>query len=623
MQHKFVRADDSVISAVKSVRYTQQAIDNKCIRFGNCFSSCIEVTAYGTGSAIVANGEEIRYYKIYDVDSSFNPIDPPREEFIGTFTAISSIPSKNTFSFVAYDNLYKLSVDFSQHLASIKSSFPMTISDLLDEIESVAGVQINRTPVDWWEYNSPISINYFYADGITCRDIVSAIYEISGHNMVVGSNGKIGGRTFENVNPAPGWLDCKKYIIAPTDRITYYEDINHTVPLIPAFYKENGLNISDFQAQGPSKAIFKKSDGTILKEAAPLWPSVYPNEFIISGNIILDNIIIDADADFTLEYFCGVVAQRVYRITAGLTSSVYFNARNAEVHLFPFRNPYTCFMIAYAIDAKGRAFQFPIMKIVETDSDVALYCFENEYFDNSAQNYNSTDQNVIAISAIVNKLSDEVNGKVSKDGDTITGNLEVTGNLTNNGNAVLTAADVEFDVYDSVTDLGLTSGSATISGAYAAMSDNSILICTSGDFTSSEIPTGSAGTVVMVKRQAARGIILLYGKNESHKDYRMYLGSNNVPTGTWISQQANNLASVTDLTGYTSSSNLFTFPSDGYVFLANNSGQNGRGYLLGSGQTSSYLQFGVVQGRWTLFVRAGMKTYMDGTANVYRFVPLS
>ena len=525
MQHKFVRADDSVITAVKSVRYTQQAIDNKCIRLGNCFSSCIEVTAYGTGSAIVANGEEIRYYKVYDVDSSFNPIDPPREEYIGTFTAISSIPTKNTFSFVAYDNVYKLSVDFSQHLASIQSSFPMLISDLLAEIETVSGVQFGLSGNEWWTQYS-VSVDYFYADGVTCRDIVSAIYELSGYNIAVNNSGEIIGKTFGNTNSAPGWLACKKYIVCPTDQITYYEDINQTVPLIPAFYKENGINISDYEAKEPSKVVFKKSDGTILKEASPVYPPLYTNEYIVSGNIILDNIIIDANADTALGWCCSNVLSQLSKITSGVSSSVYFNVRNAEAHLFPFRNPYSCFMIAYVRDAQGVAFQFPIMKMVETDSEVVLYSYTNEYFDNSAQNYNSTDQNVVALSALVNKIGGDIDD-INNDIGTINGDITTVNTALGN---------LSYKMYYAVTQLGLTTGSATVSSCWNAMPTQSILIAGVGNFSSSAVPYASAyGQVVIVKNTNTNGYIYLHGLSESVGDYRMYLsGSPYAPSETWI-----------------------------------------------------------------------------------------
>lgn len=99
----------------------------------------------------------------------------------------------------------------------------------------------------------------------------------------------------------------------------------------------------------------------------------------------------------------------------------------------------------------------------------------------------------------------------------------------------LTSADVNYKIYDSVTDLGLTSGSATISGAWTAMVAPSILICPASDF--SDAPNAN-GTVEIVK--ASKGYIQFWGNTESNNDYRMFLNASNNPSGTWIEQLTRN-----------------------------------------------------------------------------------
>lgn len=96
------------------------------------------------------------------------------------------------------------------------------------------------------------------------------------------------------------------------------------------------------------------------------------------------------------------------------------------------------------------------------------------------------------------------------------------------------AADIEYKIYNSVTDLGLTSGSATIVEAYAAMTMHTILICLAEQFASSELPSGFAGTIEIVRSaNSYRGWINLYGDIASRGDYRMFINSG-VPTGTWV-----------------------------------------------------------------------------------------
>ena len=99
------------------------------------------------------------------------------------------------------------------------------------------------------------------------------------------------------------------------------------------------------------------------------------------------------------------------------------------------------------------------------------------------------------------------------------------------------ADDVQYKLYDSVTDLGLTSGSATIAGAWTAMPDASILICTASDFATSETPTSGSylGTIEITKLDANRAFVQAFGKTDSAGDYRMFCDSaTGSPSGTWF-----------------------------------------------------------------------------------------
>lgn len=93
--------------------------------------------------------------------------------------------------------------------------------------------------------------------------------------------------------------------------------------------------------------------------------------------------------------------------------------------------------------------------------------------------------------------------------------------------------------YTSVTQIGLTAGSATILGAYNAMPDGSALYAQSDDFANGAVP--SNGLVEIIKRQNARVYIAFYSKNAQTHDFRMYEGpseyngqSANAPTGNWV-----------------------------------------------------------------------------------------
>lgn len=91
--------------------------------------------------------------------------------------------------------------------------------------------------------------------------------------------------------------------------------------------------------------------------------------------------------------------------------------------------------------------------------------------------------------------------------------------------------EVQFKIYDSVTDLGLTSGSATILGAFDAMENGSILITPASEFSSTEVPHTN-GVVQIVKRQNGYSYTTYYALTTSVGDHRKFI-SGGKPSGDW------------------------------------------------------------------------------------------
>ena len=94
--------------------------------------------------------------------------------------------------------------------------------------------------------------------------------------------------------------------------------------------------------------------------------------------------------------------------------------------------------------------------------------------------------------------------------------------------------DVAYKVFDSVSDIGLTVGSAEISDAVTALIARSParLFCNSSDFANDEVPN-QYGEVEIVALAANRVTIWFYGQTSAYPDRRMYL-LNGTPTGTWV-----------------------------------------------------------------------------------------
>lgn len=186
-----------------------------------------------------------------------------------------------------------------------------------------------------------------------------------------------------------------------------------------------------------------------------------------------------------------------------------------------------------AIEVSGKTYKLTGATLAAALESIGNYVNANDLATTSADGLmSSTDKlklNGIAAGAQVN---------------TITG---VKGNAESNyrtGNVNLTPANVgvNFTVYNSVTQLGLTSGSATILAAYNAMGASTILIAPAGDFASAEVPS-TTGVVEIVKRASdgSRGYVAFHGKQGDAGDYRMFLGATsynsqnyNAPSGEWF-----------------------------------------------------------------------------------------
>ena len=84
----------------------------------------------------------------------------------------------------------------------------------------------------------------------------------------------------------------------------------------------------------------------------------------------------------------------------------------------------------------------------------------------------------------------------------------------------------------------------------------------------------------------------------------------------------NEMSTYTDITTYTSSSNMYQAPSDGYILIRNGTGAIGKGVLCGSNKVTT-ISIGVGQGDFTCFVKKGMYMYCANSPTEAYFVLLS
>lgn len=112
------------------------------------------------------------------------------------------------------------------------------------------------------------------------------------------------------------------------------------------------------------------------------------------------------------------------------------------------------------------------------------------------------------------------------------------------GNVELTPADIgaidENDLdykkwYNSVTELGLTAGSATIAGVWNALSNGERITCNASQFDADNRPS-VGGEIDIFRIEDDRGWIEFKGRQGIQKDFRMFLDAATPaqPTGVWM-----------------------------------------------------------------------------------------
>jgi len=176
MTHKIVRADGTIISNVKKCIYIEDVNGEANLRPGCVSSAHIDVTVYGLKKNAPEAGEKLTYYWVTDDNT---------ETKVGYFYAEPAINSRMTYKFIAYDAVAKLDADFSARLSELQDSFPMTLGDIVSEAATIAGVNLYTDAFP----RSGVSINAFYADNITCRQILSWAAEMNGKFVRCDSDG--------------------------------------------------------------------------------------------------------------------------------------------------------------------------------------------------------------------------------------------------------------------------------------------------------------------------------------------------------------------------------------------------------------------------------------------------
>lgn len=303
LRNKLVRSDGSIIdsSVIISCEFTEEVNNSENLTVGDVTSSEINLEILSTD--MVEQDEVLTYYIIED----------GVETKIGVFNAEKpTVASRTSIKFSAYDNIAKSEKVFSEWLRDNQSLFPMTLGTLVAHACEHCGLTLAASTFP----QSGIEINAFYADGITCRQILAWAGAIAGRFVRANSNGEIefawyadathvtlAPSTAGAVNSVSVTDDGAGNVNIVGDEATVADDgegnVSVEIPSVKALYnsgvvslvaevsvpyKQGSLSYETYTTDIVERVMIKQSDDDV----GVIYPAdATGNCFVIQGNMIL------------------------------------------------------------------------------------------------------------------------------------------------------------------------------------------------------------------------------------------------------------------------------------------------------------------------------------------------
>lgn len=223
---------------------------------GSAFSDYIEAEIWADpgGSLQITAGDALTYYRQDDAGSRTK---------VGVFYAEKPTRTKrNSYKVTAYDTMSKLDADFSGWLHANQAQFPKTIWQLVQLACQRAGVTLASSSLP---INGSYSVQAFYADDLTCRQIISWAAEAAGCYAHMNADGKLQFLTYADKRS--------------TAKITPDGASNST-----AYYADS-LSYEDYTVKAIEKVQIRQSDSDV----GVIYPdsTTATNTYVVQGNLIL------------------------------------------------------------------------------------------------------------------------------------------------------------------------------------------------------------------------------------------------------------------------------------------------------------------------------------------------
>ena len=301
-------------SAVKSLTLHTAVNAGQEFTIGSAFSDYIEAEIWADpgGSLQITAGDALTLYRQDDAGNRTK---------VGVFYAEKPTRTKrNSYKVTAYDTMSKLDADFSGWLRANQAQFPKTIWQLVQLACQRAGVALASSSLP---INGSYSVQAFYADDLTCRQIISWAAEAAGCYAHMNADGKL--------------------------QFLTYTDKRSTVKITPdgasnstAYYADS-LSYEDYTVKAIEKVQIRQSDSDV----GVIYPdsTTATNTYAVQGNLLLTT---GTEANLKS------VVQNLYNVLKNVT----YTPCKVSV---PSSSGLACGQIVHVKDARGREFDTYLM----------------------------------------------------------------------------------------------------------------------------------------------------------------------------------------------------------------------------------------------------------------------
>lgn len=417
-------------SAMKSLTLHTAVNAGQEFTIGSAFSDYIEAEIWADpgDSLQITAGDALTYYRQDDAGNRTK---------VGVFYAEKPTRTKrNSYKVTAYDTMSKLDADFSSWLRANQARFPKTIWQLVQLACQRAGVALASSSLP---INGSYSVQAFYADDLTCRQIISWAAEAAGCYAHMNADGKLQFLTYTDKRS--------------TAKITPDGASNST-----AYYADS-LSYEDYTVKAIEKVQIRQSDSDV----GVIYPdsTTATNTYAVQGNLLLTT---GTEANLKS------VVQNLYNVLKNVT----YTPCKVSV---PSGSGLACGQIVHVKDARGREFDTYLMSATTSSGKASFESVGSASRESSSavnsQSYKNLTGKMLEIKTSVDGLevkASDLTGKYTDLKATVDGlssEVKKDTKITGGGNLILGSESFRNATYDGNSS-GVAygdDGSATITNA--------------------------------------------------------------------------------------------------------------------------------------------------------------